>query len=145
MAGLSAKGTKLYMSEKGVEAKIADKIANVVSIGAVGGEIEEIDVTDLDSGDYKEFAPGFRDSGSVDVVLNFSSVEKIKVVKDAHDSGAYMDFGIALPGEVAELSEKFTGFIKSFKRNDISSDALIQYTLTIRISGGISKFTTPVA
>lgn len=144
MAGISAKGTKLYMSETGVAAKLSDRIAHIVSIGAVGGEVEEIDVTDLDSVG-KEFVPGAKDNGSVDIVLNFSTSANVQKLKTAYDSGAYMDFGIALPGEAATESEKFKGFIKAFKRNDISTDGLLQYTATIRISGAITTFTEPVA
>lgn len=144
MAGISAKGTKLYMWDLEGTAKVADVIPNVVSISDVGGEVDEVEVTDLDSGEYKEFIATYKDGGSIDVVLNLVTPEKAEKFKAAFDDSAYRMFGIAYPGVLSPMSCQFKGFIKSYKVTGISSDGTLQASCSIRVSGKYTAFTKPV-
>lgn len=145
MAGISAKGTKLYMWEMEGTAKAEDIVPNVVSISDVGGEVDEVEVTDLDSGEYKEFIATYKDGGSIDVVINLVTPEKAEKFKEAFDDSAYRMFGIAYPTVLAPMSVQFTGFIKSYKVTGISSDGTLQASCSIRVSGKFTTFTKPIA
>ena len=64
MAGIAVlkDNVRLYLGTTTLS--LADKMTNISSIGDIGGgEVEEIDVTTIDSM-AKEYVPGFSDSGS---------------------------------------------------------------------------------
>jgi hypothetical protein len=150
MAGISALGTKLYMFDVGSEATESDLIPNLVSIGDIGGEIDEIDTTTLDTSGYKEFAPSLRDCGSVDFEANIDKVTYVDRLqtqfdKLSTDSDIYKMFGISFPvGTSTEnMDKQFKGFIKSLKLTGISTDGLLKVNFTVRITGALSPFEAP--
>ena len=62
---VTAQGTTLKFTPQGGEQVTVGK---VVSIGEIGGDSQEIDVTTLDSqGGYREYAQGYKDAGSLAV------------------------------------------------------------------------------
>lgn len=132
MSAEKSLGTTLTKTMSGTES--ADLvIADLVSIGEIGLESDEIDVTTLDStGGYKEFIAGFKDAGEV-------SLEGIIKSEDA------METMLAL-GEAQSLEEwtietasgstwVFDGFVKSFKESEASVDGVRGFSASIRVSG----------
>ena len=65
MAGTRSTGTTFGFEKK--EEELTDiTVGNLSSIGEVGGDSDEIDVTTLDStGGYREFLQGFKDAGEI--------------------------------------------------------------------------------
>lgn len=132
MSAEKSLGTTLTKTKSGTES-VDLVIADLVSIGEIGLESDEIDVTTLDStGGYKEFIAGFKDAGEV-------SLEGIIKSEDA------METMLAL-GEAQSLEEwtietasgstwVFDGFVKSFKESEASVDGVRGFSASIRVSG----------
>jgi hypothetical protein len=143
MAGTSSKGSKLFVSALIIA--VADRIANLTSIGAVGAETDEMEVTDLDSLEYKEFVMGLKDGGSVDIAGNMlvggTGYAKLK---GFFDSSTLVHFGVSHP-TVEEASLAFDGFVKKIQVGERTATGALTFTATIRISGAITDFVTPVA
>ena len=71
MAGIKAIGSKLSVNTGNSGSPTWTQIANLTSIGEIGLESDEIDVTTLDStGDFKEFIGGAKDGGTIDLEGN---------------------------------------------------------------------------
>lgn len=65
MAGQRGLGTTFEFEKSGAE-ETNLVIGNLTSIGEVGADADEIDVTTLDStGGYREYIPGFKDAGEI--------------------------------------------------------------------------------
>ena len=117
----------------GVE--VADTvIANLTSIGEIGLESAEIDVTTLDStGGYKEFIAGTKDAGTVDLEGN---------VVDGDDSNALM-LALADDRTVEEWTIEtptgatwvFDAYVSMFKGGDRTVEGLETFTASLRVSG----------
>lgn len=143
MAGIAVlkDNVRLYLGTTTLTA--ADKIKNLVSIGDIGGgEVEEIDVTTIDSA-AKEYVPGFADTGSVDVVQNITDNEYVKV-KAWADANATLTGGIAFK-DAGDCNIGFSCFVKSFKITGISVGGTLQVSYTLRLSGALTTFAEPSA
>ena len=141
MAGIATlkDNVHLYIGESSA-LTTTDKIGNVYSIGEVGGEKEEIDVTTIDS-QAKEYVPGFADNGSVQIAQNITKDEFAKV-KQWVTSGTMLHCGIAFT-DASECNMKFKGFIKSYKLGGMEVGGVLRVTYDIRVSGEIEDFTEP--
>lgn len=109
------------------------KIAHLTSIGEIGIESEEIDVTDLDSPeDFKEYIAGTKDAGEVSLAGNIHDetiVEKMLALANARSVESWK---VTYP---SGATWAFSGFIKSFKDGEKTSDGIASFTATIRVSG----------
>ena len=132
MAAEKTLGTSLTKTKSGAEATDT-VIGNLTSIGEIGIESDEIDVTTLDSsGGYKEFIAGFKDAGEV-------SLEGILATEVAFNAM------VVLAGSQAEEEwtiESDTGstwvfdaFVKMFKEGEATVDGVRGFTGSLRISG----------
>lgn len=108
-------------------------IADLTSIGEIGIESDEIDVTTLDSSDeFREYIAGFKDAGE----LSFEGI-----IKSETAMGTMMSLanGRELKSWEIETANgstwTFTGFVKSFKEGEASVDGVRNFTGSIRISG----------
>lgn len=132
MAGFRTIGTKLI--EKATTNNATDTpIAHLTSIGEIGLDNEEIDVTDLDSpDDFKEYIAGTRDAGELPISGN--------IVDDAQVSRMYAlaDSRAVIPWEVQYPTGSkwgFNAFVKSFKDGEKTPDGVATFSSTLRISG----------
>jgi predicted secreted protein len=108
-------------------------ILNITSIGEIGLESEEIDVTDFDSeDDFKEFIAGSKDGGEIPIagfIKDDSFVEDVYALANDRE---VEDWIVTFP---KGATWEFTGFVKSFKEGELTVDGARNYTLSIRVSG----------
>ena len=143
MAGIAVlkDNVRLYLAPKGSPLMLADKLANISSIGDIGGgETEEIDVTTIDSM-AKEFVPGFSDSGSVDIVQNVTSDEYV-TIKTWATANTMLRCGVAFK-DAPQCNTGFDCFVKSFSLTGMNVGGTLQVNLSLRVSGAIEDFTEP--
>jgi predicted secreted protein len=107
----------------------------VTSIGEQATEVEEIEITALDSPNgVKEYMSGGKDAGSIEVQVqvkkeNAAQAEKLRAVFAAGDT---RDWEIGLT-----TAEKMTfkAFISKFANGEITTEGLLTYSFTLRLSG----------
>jgi hypothetical protein len=139
MAGIATlkDNVRLYIGES--ETLTAEnKLGNISSIGDIGGEAEEIDVTTIDSM-AKEFENGFEDNGSLEITQNITDDEYEKM-DTWKKSGVKLYWGISTFNKAKEqiLGLKGEGIVKSFRLAGISVGGLLQAVASIRLSGEIT-------
>lgn len=109
------------------------KIAHLTSIGEIGIESEEVDVTDLDSdGDFKEYMAGTKDAGEVSIAGNIHDETLVEKMMSLANSRSVEPWKVEYP---SGATWTFKGFIKAFKDGEKTSDGIASFTATIRISG----------
>ena len=135
MAGTTTMGTTLTL--KKAEASGTDKmIARITSIGEMGGEHEEQDVTTLDSPNgAKEFIPAGTDYGEVEVSCNVLKGDQALELTQLFESKAVRDWEVATP---KGAKQTFKAFIKAIKYGEKTTDGLDTVKVTLRITGKIT-------
>lgn len=135
MAGTTTMGTTLTL--KKAEASGTDKlIARITSIGEMGGEHEEQDVTTLDSPNgAKEFIPAGTDYGEVEVSCNVLKGDQALELTQLFESKAVRDWEVATP---RGAKQTFKAFIKAIKYGEKTTDGLDTVKVTLRITGKIT-------
>ena len=132
MAGIQAMGTSLTLKKKGSEGSDL-VIANLSSIGEQSTEIEEIDVTTLDSPNgAKEYISGAKDSGSIEVTGNVVDEAQLVTLASVFNSGENRDFLITYP---STSTLAVTGYISKFTYGENTTDGLRTFSFSIRLSG----------
>ena len=114
------------------------KVANNSSIGELGGEAEDIDVTALDS-EAKENEAGFVDNGTQDITINVVDKKAYSNLKKWQDNAAdlvicqtrYSKAGKPVVGIMYE------GIIKSAKLTEASVGGVMQINASIQVNGAI--------
>ena len=114
------KGTSLTINAK--------KVGKLTKIGSPKVDTDEIEVTNMDSGSWKEYMMGFSDGGEV-------SLEGYLQGDDAGqaDSKEIAEAVITFPGSGAPKWE-FSGFVKSFETSAEHNGA-VGFTASLRVSG----------
>jgi hypothetical protein len=140
MAGIAVlkDNTRFFLGKQETLAA-EDKVANIVSIGDIGGEAEEIDTTTIDS-EAKEFENGFEDNGSLELTVNITN-DEYTVMDGYKKSGEKLYWGLsALNKSKTEqvLGLKGQGIVRSVKLTGISVGGLLQAVTSIRVSGEIA-------
>nr|DAN67314.1 MAG TPA: tail tube protein [Caudoviricetes sp.]DAY24887.1 MAG TPA: tail tube protein [Caudoviricetes sp.] len=135
MAGTTTMGTTLTL--KKAEASGTDKmIARITSIGEMGGEHEEQDVTTLDSPNgAKEFIPAGTDYGEVEVNCNVLKGDQALELTQLFESKTVRDWEVATP---KGAKQTFKAFIKAIKYGEKTTDGLDTVKVTLRITGKIT-------
>ena len=132
MAGQRTMGTTLKTTATGSEAEDL-VLAHLQSIGEQSSELEEIDVTTLDSPDgAKEYIPGGEDAGSVEVTANNCTdgqVAKLLAIKDARQVREWVE---TYPSG-ATLT--YDAYISAFTFGEATTDGLATVSFTLRLSG----------
>ena len=109
------------------------KIGHLTSIGEIGIESEEIDVTDLDSPeDFKEYIAGTKDAGEVSIAGNIHDETIVEKMMSLANSRSVESWKVEYP---SGASWSFKGFIKSFKDGEKTPDGIASFSAAIRISG----------
>jgi len=125
-------GTSLTKKKSGDEQEDT-VIANLTSIGEIGIESEEIDVTDLDSdGDFKEYIAGTKDAGEVSIAGNIKDESIVEKMMSLANSRTVEAWTVKYP---SGAKWEFEAFVKSFKDGEKTVDGLATFTASLRISG----------
>lgn len=132
MAGSRTIGTQLKKLQSGSET--ADLIiGNLTSVGEIGLESEEIDVTDHDSADdFKEFIGGSKDAGEVALGGNIVNEDNLEAMLALANSRSVEDWLVTYP---SGATWGFKAFVKAFKDGEKTVDGVGTFTATLRVSG----------
>lgn len=140
---VKAGNTDLFMAEGlDTELKITDRY-RCLSVGEQTYDIDEVDVTDLDS-TAKDSDAGLGDEGSIAVVQR---ITKDELAKQRALKGKYVSFGLAARNkeDVAVVGLGGNGWVKTVAFNGFTVGGLLEVTTTIRIKGSLGEFVPPVA
>lgn len=139
MAGIKAIGSKLSVDTSSTSTASWQQIANLTSIGEIGLESDEIDVTTLDStGDFKEFIGGAKDGGTIDIEGNLVTEAGLTQLYTLANSRAVKHFKIEYPVHGAQTNASnwtFDGYVASCKGGELTVDGLVTFTASIRVTG----------
>ena len=139
MAGIKAIGSKLSVDTGTSGSPIWTQIANLTTIGEIGLESDEIDVTTLDSADdFKEYIGGAKDGGTIDLEGNIVTDAGLTQLYTLANSREVKKFKVEYPtkpGETTPASWTITGYIASCKDGEKTVDGLLTFSAGIRVSG----------
>ncbi|QIK57768.1 hypothetical protein G7059_07910 [Erysipelothrix sp. HDW6A] len=125
-------GTKLTLAKISPETEDT-KIGDLTSIGEIGLESEEIDITTHDSeGDFKEFIAGSKDAGEVSVEGYLFNHKTFETLLKLANSREVRDWTVTYPSG-AEWS--FKAFVKSIKDAEKGLDSVAGFSMSLRVSG----------
>ena len=126
--GTWAKGAKLEVLQGSEQVKIA----NLTDLSFPDIEVDEIDISSHDSeDDYREFIPGMKDGGSIDIEGNYTSDNAII---------SYIDGGEVQEFTITTASNKtvtFKGFFTSFTV-DLPYEDKEAFSASIKVSGKVA-------
>jgi len=129
MAAEKSMGTKLYHVDGETEAPIAD----LTSIGEIGVESDEIDVTTLDStGGFKEYIAGFLDAGEVPLAGKIKSESNMEDMLALALAQTVESWKVEFPGG---STWEFEGFVKSWKEGESTVEGVREFNGSLRITG----------
>lgn len=132
MSATQTIGTTLTKLKSGDELENT-RIANLTSIGEIGLESEEIDVTTLDStGGFKEYIAGTKDAGEVAIAGNVIDEVTVEEMLALANSRSIEQWEVVYP---SGAKWTFSAFVKSFKDGEKTVDGLATFTASLRVSG----------
>lgn len=141
MAGKRTIGTLLTKKKSGVEVDDL-RVAHLTSIGEIGLESEEIDVTDHDSeDDFKEFIAGTKDAGEVSMAGNLFVDTDFEKLLALANSRSIEEWEVTYP---SGSTWAFKAFVKSLKDGEKGVDGVGTFTGTLRVSGKPTFTPAPV-
>lgn len=130
-----AMGTSLTKKKSGSEAENW-LVGSLTSIGEIGVEIGEIDITTLDSPNgAKEFMSGDIDAGEVAIagyIKKTADEQTVVKMMALIASGSTEEWEVGFP---SGAKWNFNAFVKSFKTTEETPDGLIGFTGSLRVSG----------
>ena len=132
MAAEKTLGTTLVKSKSGSESTDTT-IGYLLTIGEIGIESEEIDVTTLDStGGFKEYIASFKDAGEVAITGLIEDEEAFSAMIALASSQALEEWTITT---VSGSTWVFNAFVKSFKEGEVTVDGVRGFNGSLRVSG----------
>jgi hypothetical protein len=146
MAELKTQGVELFLLDSTDSSNEVRKVANVTAISGVGGEAGEIEITNFDS-TAKEFLTGLKDSGTVNVSINYDPTEASHSTLLGLVGGANKRFVICgseaatdptytstytIPSDRTTID--FTAGVRSFPF-ELGTDDIYRASMSIRVSG----------
>jgi hypothetical protein len=139
MAAIKSMGTTLVKSMSGSE--VADlTIADLLSIGEIGVESAEQEVTTLDSPNgYREFIAGLKDAGEVALSGIIKSETAMEAMLALAESQSVEEFTVTFLNGATWV---FNAFVKSFKEGESTIEGVRNFSASLRISGA-PVYTSP--
>jgi len=132
MAAEKSLGTTLTKTKSGSESEDL-VIADLTSIGEIGVESSEIDVTTLDSDSgYKEYIAGFKDAGEVALAGIIKSEDAMEAMLALAESQSIEEWTIETESGSTWV---FDGFVKMFKEAEATVEGVRGFSASIRVSG----------
>jgi len=124
-------GTKFY---KETASLTYTPIAEITAIDGPSVSRDTIDVTSLDStGGYKEYVPGFRDSGEISLTMNFTATT-YEIMLDDFESDNLINYKIETPDG---STWTFAGYVTELSLSASTGDKITS-NVTIKISGPVT-------
>ena len=135
MNKVRAMGTSLTKKKSGSETEDW-VVGSLTSIGELGLEIEEIDITTLDSPNgAKEYMSGDMDAGEVSLAGYIKKADDEATVTKMMAliaAGSTESWEVEFP---SGAKWAFDAFVKSFKTAENTTDGLIGFSASLRVSG----------
>lgn len=135
MNNVRAMGTSLTKTKSGSETSDW-KVGSLTSIGEIGAEIGEIDITTLDSPNgAKEFMAGDIDAGECAIsgyIKKADDEQTVVKMMSLIQASATEKWTVEFP---SGAKWEFDAFVKSFKTTEETTDGLIGFSGSLRLSG----------
>lgn len=132
---IRAMGTSLAKTKSGQEQEDWT-VGSLTSIGEIGGEASEIDITTLDSPDgAKEYASGDIEAGDCEIagyIKKTNDENTVTKMMALLKSGSTEAWTVTFP---SGAKWEFNAYVKAFKTTEETTDGLIGFSGTLRISG----------
>ena len=132
---IRAMGTSLTKIKSGDETENW-VVGSLTTIGEIGLEIEEIDITTLDSPDKaKEYMAGDLDAGELSIAGYIKKLDDEATVTKMMSliaAGSTEAWEVEFP---SGAKWNFNAFVKSFKTAESTTDGLIGFSGSLRVSG----------
>jgi Lambda phage tail tube protein, TTP len=144
MAKFTGKGAS-YMVNTGTTTPTWTEIGQVQEIGDIAVTAEEVDVTTLDAGDYRDYIQGFKDPGEVELTVIFDP--EVATHGDAADglialfnSGAVKECAIRINSSAVggESFLLFSAFIRDMTYGALNPDDPQTITPLFRLTSPIT-------
>jgi len=134
MGAIRSIGTKLYkLPNVNLGETETLTIGNLTSIGAIGMESEEIDVTDLDSAeDYREYIAGAKTPTDMDIEGNVKDQTDLQKLLTLADSRTVETWRVVYP---TGATWEFHAYVKKFTDGEKTTDGLITFSTGLRVTG----------
>lgn len=108
-------------------------IGSLTSIGEVGADADELEVTTLSTtGGYRKYIPGFKDAGEVALSGYLEANENQDEIITFFDSGKSLNAKIAFP---SGANITFPCFVKSYKVGPAEIDSPVGFSASLRVTG----------
>lgn len=126
----------------------AVNIGGLVAIAFPDATKEEAESTDTDSGGAREFIPGLRDHGSLDITVRYDPEDAGQIaLEDNFDAAGAVaqQCIITLPAGATAgattVTFTFNGFVIASRQGDLNlaESETAQVTFTIRVTGDVTK------
>jgi hypothetical protein len=152
MAKYTGKGAQFMVQTTGATPTYI-AVGQVAEIGDISVTADEVEVTTLDAGDYRDYIQGFKDAGECELTVIFDPG------LPAHDDSADGLIGLFTSGDVrncairwnssatgGETYGTFTAFVRDMTYNALNPDDPQQIAPLFRITSPITlSDTAPVA
>lgn len=135
-----ANGTELHKIDK-ADGSIESTFTNLTTLGEIGGEVSDIDITTLSSV-AKEYTPGMVDFGELSLEMN-ATPEDYALLKTDFDGKVIGEYAITFPVEMKDADCKFKGYLKTCKISGIEPDGVLKISAALKLSGGLTDFVKP--
>lgn len=132
----SSHGTQLKIGDGGSPTENFTTIAEVKDISGPSISLNTEDVTNHDSGGWKEFIPTLLESEEVTFEVNYYNAATQAALETALNTRATKNFRIVFP-LVAPLTKAFTGIVTKFGF-DAPVEGIVKASVTIKISGPVT-------
>ena len=145
MAKFTGKGAQILVLGGGATPAYK-AVGQVAEIGNIDVSADEVDVTTLDAGDYRDYLQGFKDPGECQLTVLFDPAladqdESADGLFGLFTSGETRDWVIRFNSSVAVGGESFgtfQGFIRDWSFGALNPDDPQEVQPTIRIVGPIT-------
>jgi hypothetical protein len=134
--GVKTQGLKLQLGSTASPQTFTD-LANITNLtGLNSGQSSEIDTTDFDSENFREFVRGLADGGQVTVNIKWDpDLSTHQTLFDLNRSGATRQWRVVL---VQGTIYEFNAFISNLGI-DFAIDDIVRATMTLRVTGNASQ------
>lgn len=131
-----AKGTQLQREDTPGSGTFTT-VAEVRSIEGPGNDADEIEVSNMDSGDYKEFKRGLIDAGQIQFAANwFFHATHSQILTD-QAAGTVSTWRIRWASMSPVKTATFSAFVKTASFSNNPND-VVQANVTLRVSGAVT-------
>lgn len=145
MAKFTGKGAKIFVLG-GTVTPTYKAVGQVAEIGNIDVSADEVDVTTLDAGDYRDYIQGFKDPGECQLTVLFDPAladqdESADGLFGLFTSGEVRDWVIRFNSSEATGGESFgtfKGFLRDWSFGALNPDDPQEIQPTIRIVGPIT-------